>query len=290
LDLTKEEFPLTEPRINACDGGLSHGEDIEYRRVGNEKLLARIYRPARPGPFPAVVSIHGGAWTSGDRVQNAPIDKALAAAGVVVVDLDFRMPPKFRYPASVADINYGIRWLKSNAEKLGTRSDWVGAVGASSGAHQMLLNLLDPNNSDYVAEELSGVDADLNFAVACWPITDPLARYRMALERKNERLVAAHHAFFPSEQKMGEANPQAILERARDISLPPLLVLQGTKDDNVTPDMAARFASAYRRAGGHAVLKEFPDQPHTFVTKDPTAPASLEALGLICNFVTNRGL
>lgn len=32
-------------------------EDVEYRRIGGESLLARIYRPAGPGPFPAVVGI-----------------------------------------------------------------------------------------------------------------------------------------------------------------------------------------------------------------------------------------
>lgn len=263
-------------------------EDVEYRRVGGQTLLARIYRPAGSGPFPAVVSIHGGAWTSGDRLQNEVIDRALAAAGAVVMDLDFRMPPDFRYPASVSDINHGIRWLKSHADTLQTRADWIGAVATSSGAHQMLLNLLEPDNPVYAATEI-GADAKLGFAVACWPIADPVARYRMAQERKNARLVAAHDAFFPSEQIMAEANPQTIIERTSGVALPPLLVLQGTKDDNVTPDMAERFVAAYQRAGGHAVLKNFQDQPHTFVTRDPSTPESQAALRLMCAFVASRG-
>jgi acetyl esterase len=285
--------------MSASDGGSAKientkaedvkAEDIEYRRVGGQSLLARIYRPAGSGPFPAVVSIHGGAWTSGDRLQNEAIDRGLAAAGVVVMDIDFRMPPAFRYPASVSDINHGIRWLKSKADALQTRADWVGAVGTSSGAHQMLLNLLEPDNPVYAATEIGNADAKLGFAVACWPIADPVARYRMAQERKNERLVAAHNAFFPSEQTMAEANPQTIIERTSGADLPPLLVLQGTKDDNVTPDMAERFAGAYRRAGGNAVLKTFADQPHTFVTRDPSTAESHEALRLMCAFVASRG-
>ena len=263
-------------------------EDVEYRRIGGQNLLARIYRPAGPGPFPAVVSIHGGAWTSGDRLQNEVIDRALAAAGAVVMDLDFRMPPDFRYPASVSDINHGIRWLRSHADSLQTRADWIGAVATSSGAHQMLLNLLEPDNPVYAATEIAA-DAKLGFAVACWPIADPVARYRMAQERKNARLVDAHNAIFPSEQIMAEANPQTIIERTSGIALPPLLVLQGTKDDNVTPDMAERFVAAYQRAGGHAVLKTFQDQPHTFVTRDPSTPESQEALRLMCAFVASRG-
>jgi acetyl esterase/lipase len=275
--------------MSVSDAATINGEDVEYRRVGGQGLLARLYRPAGAGPFPAVVSIHGGAWTSGDRLQNEVIDRALAAAGAVVMDLDFRMPPDFRYPASVSDINHGIRWLKSKAATLQTRADWVGAVGTSSGAHQMLLNLLEPDSPVYAATEIGNADARLGFAVACWPIADPVARYRMAKERKNERLVAAHNAFFPSEQIMAEANPQTIIERTRGVALPPLLVLQGTKDDNVTPDMAERFVGAYKRAGGHAMLKTFADQPHTFVTRDPSTPESQEALRLMCAFVASRG-
>ena len=275
--------------MSASAGGKVSVEDVEYRRVDGQSLLARLYRPAGTGPFPAVVGIHGGAWTSGDRLQNEAIDGALAAAGAVVMALDFRMPPDFPYPASVSDINHGIRWLRAHADTLQTRTDWIGAVGGSSGAHQMLLNLLEPDNPVYAAADIAGADARLGFAVACWPIADPVARYRMAQERKNARLVAAHEAFFPSEQAMAKANPQTIVERTRGSALPPLLVLQGTKDDNVTPDMAERFVTAYERAGGRAVLKTFPDQPHTFVTRDPSTPASLEALALMCDFVTSRG-
>jgi acetyl esterase/lipase len=265
-------------------------EDVEYRRIGDKSLLARIYKPRGSGPFPAVIGVHGGAWTSGDRANNQAIDQVLAAAGVIVVALDFRMAPGSPYPASVADVNYGIRWLKAHAADLNSRADWVGAVGSSSGGHQMLLNALRPRYPQYGSEEIGSFDAEISYAVACWPIADPLARYRMAVSRKNERLVSAHHEFFGSEEAMTEGNPQLILERGERVSLPALLVLQGTKDDNVTPDMAQRFVTAYRAAGGRAKLEMFDDQPHTFVTKDPTSADSLRALDLIRRFVLARGM
>jgi acetyl esterase len=267
-------------------------EDIEYQRIDGEPLLARIYLPHGSGPFPAVVGVHGGAWTSGDRTNNAAIDQALATAGTVVMALDFRIAPRWPYPASVADVNCGIRWLKAHAAQFATRRDWVGAVGSSSGAQQMLLNALRPRDPRYAATtapELAGVDAEISYAVACWPISDPLARYHMAKSRGNERLVQAHHDFFGTEDAMREGNPQLILERGEKVSLPSLLLLQGTKDDNVTPDMAQRFAAAYRAAGGQIVLETFADQPHTFVTKEPTSAASLRAIELIQRFVARRG-
>jgi acetyl esterase len=267
-------------------------EDIEYQRIDGEPLLARIYRPRGPGPFPAVVGVHGGAWTSGDRTNNAAIDQALAATGTVVMALDFRIAPRWRYPAPVADVNFGIRWLKAHAAQFDTRPDWVGAVGSSSGGQQMLLSAMRPRDPRYAAAtapDLAEVHAEIAYAVACWPISDPLARYRMARTRGNERLVQAHDDYFGTEAAMSEGNPQLILERGEKVSLPPLLLLQGTKDDNVTPDMAQRFAAAYRAAGGQAALETFEGEPHTFVTKEPGSPASLRAIELICSFVARRG-
>ncbi|MSP45250.1 MAG: alpha/beta hydrolase [Xanthobacteraceae bacterium] len=267
-------------------------EDIEYHQAGGEVLLARLYRPQGAGPFPAVVGVHGGAWTSGDRNNNQVIDSALAAAGVVVLALDFRLAPKAPYPASVVDVNYGTRWFKAHAEKFGSRADWIGAVASSSGAHQALLSALRPDDPRYASAsspKLNVVDASVAYIVACWPISDPLARYRMAMEKKNERLIQAHKDYFGGEAAMTEGNPQLVLDRGENGRLPPLLILQGTKDSNVTPDMAEKFSAAWRKRGGSATLETFPDQPHAFATQDPTSAESLRAIELIKAFVLKRG-
>jgi dipeptidyl aminopeptidase/acylaminoacyl peptidase len=62
-------------------------------------------------------------------------------------------------------------------------------------------------------------------------------------------------------------------------------MLQGTNDDNVTPDMADRFVAAYRHAGGRIDLTKFEGEPHAFIAKDPGSPASRRALDLIAAFV-----
>src|SRR6185312_2440356 len=101
--------------------------DLEYR----PGLQARLYRPKGDGPFPALVEVHGGAWASGDRLNNAPLDEALAKSGIVVLAVDFRMPPEWRYPHSIADINLATRWLKSHALEFGSRRELVGGLGTS---------------------------------------------------------------------------------------------------------------------------------------------------------------
>lgn len=261
-------------------------EDIEYLNAGGTKLLARLYRPAGAGPFPGVVEVHGGAWTANDRTANSAIDHPLARSGVVVMAVDFRMPPTALYPASICDINFAIRWLKLHARDFAVQPDLVGGLGTSSGGHQIMLSALRPRDPRYGAWPLDApVDASLAFVALCWPISDPLARYRMVKANGNTRLVQAHDAYWPDEAAMEDANPQRILDRGEAGRLPPTLLLQGTKDDNVTPDMADRFAAAYERAGGAIELHKFDGQPHAFVGKDPAAPAAVKAVETIAAFV-----
>ena len=71
--------------------------------------------------FPAIVEVHGGAWTGGDRFNNVVIHNAIAAAGTAVLAIEFRLAPASPYPAGIADVNLGIRWLKANIARLGRR-------------------------------------------------------------------------------------------------------------------------------------------------------------------------
>jgi acetyl esterase/lipase len=265
-----------------------HAEDVEYLRHPSGPLLARIYRPKDRPSHAALVSLHGGRWTRETRLTNAPIDEALARDGALVMALDIRMPPVARYPDCLADINFAVRWLKVRARAVGVPARCVGGIGTSSGGHQIMLSAMRPRDPRYAAIALpnvAGLDASLAFVVACWPVLDPLARYRMAKAKAMNDHVAAHDAYWPDEAAQGEGNPQMILDRAEAVALPATLLIQGTADTILPADMADKFAAAYRRAGGIVDLCKYDGQPHTFITKAPDAPASRQAIADIKAFV-----
>ena len=263
-------------------------EDVCYQRQGGRALLARLYRPQGAGPFPAAVQVHGGAWTSKDRTDNDFIAKALARSGVVVAAVDFRMPPEAAYPASLADINLAIRWLKARARQYGIRADRVGIFGTSSGGHQALLAALRPDDPRYRAlplDEAPALDARVAFVISGWGVLDPWLRYGLAKTAKNAELVASHDAFWGSEAAMRDGSPPAILAGGETVTLPPALLFQGDADEWVPTEVAQHLIAAWRKAGGEAELVLYPGGKHGFMTGKPDAPYAGAAIAAMREFI-----
>ena len=266
--------------------------DIVYQRNGDKVRLARLYQPAGPGPFPAVLQIHGGAWNSKDRTdgQNTALD--LCASGIVVLSIEFRNAPEAPYPASLQDINYGIRWLKAHSREFGSSPERVGLYGTSSGGHQVLLSALRPDDPRYKTlplAEAPQLDAKVAFVVAGWGVLYPLERYKIAKATGNAGIVKNHDTFFGDENTQIEATPALILERGEKVSLPPALVFQGTADEWTTVELAERFATDYRTAGGTIDLQLLPGEKHTFVNEHPFAPNSIKAVDAVKAFIKKYG-
>ena len=273
-------------------------QDVEYLRHGDTPLLARLFRPRGDGPFPLIVDLHGGAWFRGDRLNDTVINEPLAKSGVVVAALDFRLPPDASYPGSVADINYAVRWLKARAKDLGSRPDLVGAMGISSGGHLGMLVGMRPDDPRYAALPLPAgapaVDARLRCMILCWPVIDPLARYRYVKKLKEggkpypdlvDRVMPGHDQYWKTEEAMAEGNPVLALERGERVETPPVLYLQGTKDiAHPRPDLD-RFVTQYRKAGGQVELELFEGEAEGFVTRNPGSPAAARAIERIIEYV-----
>ena len=273
-------------------------EDVEYLRHGDKPLLLRLYRPRGSGPFPMLVEIHGGAWCNGDRLSNNAQNEALAKSGIVVAALDFRMPPQAGYPHTMADIHYAIRWLKGRAASVHGNAGRVGLIGNSSGGHLAMLLAMRPTDARYAAITSTGqADSRVGCVVMCWPVIDPLGRYNYARELQAagasrpesiDRVIPLHIQFWGDEKAMAEGNPVMALERGEPAVLPPVLCLQGTKDQMHPRPHLDRFIEQYRKRGGSLELALYEGEGEGFFARNPQSPNTAKGIEQIIDWVHAR--
>ena len=274
-------------------------KDVVYLSTDDAERYVRVYQPNGPGPFPVLVSVHGGAWSGGDHTNNPVTSGPIATSGVVVMAIGLRVAPEFPYPAQVQDANLAIRWARMHAEEYNGDPGAVGGIGYSSGGHTLPLAAMRPANSRYSAHELvdpryaelvtpspSTTPARLDWMIVCWPVIDSYARYMVAKANNSERLVTNTEGYFLVEDAMHEGNPQELLDRGEDVAMPPALVIHGTADENVPVDHAERFVASYAAAGGRVSFEKFEGEPHGFANEP--GPAADRMIEVVKNFLAEQ--
>lgn len=271
-------------------------EEVEFLRHGARPYLARVYKPRGAGPFPAVIDVHGGAWVDGDRKQNESINRPVAEGGVVVVAIDFRCPPEATYPASVADVNYGVRWLKSQAARFNSRPEMVGSMGTSSGGHLAVLAGMKPSDPRYAAVPLasaSNLDARVPYVVTLWPVICPIGRYRDHTARavddpayRNPGGAAKRQVqYWLTEEAMAEGSPNLALQRGDKVELPNILYVQNTADMMHPRKNVEEFLAGYRKAGGSVQMEWVEGLPYDLVRSKPESDGAKAAIAKIVSFI-----
>jgi acetyl esterase/lipase len=264
--------------------------EVEFRRTEKGRpLMARIYQPQGAGPFPTVLDLHGGAWRRKDRLAEEPMDRAIAASGVLVVAIDMRLSEEAPYPASVQDANYGVRWLKSKAADWNGATSKIGVYGSSTGGYVAQLLAMRPRDPRYNAIPLPAaptLDATVAYIATRSPISDPYARFQQAERMKRDGMIENSRIYFNPWASIFEGNPQLILERREPLTLVPMLIMQGALDDNVLPAIQEKFAAAYRAAGGACELTVFEGSEHEWVAQP--GPQTDRAREMVKQFIARQ--
>jgi acetyl esterase/lipase len=264
--------------------------EVEFRRnSAGRMLMARIYQPKAPGPFPTVLDLHGGAWNRKDRFAEEPMDRALAASGLLVVAVDMTVAPEAPYPACVQDANYAVRWLKANAASWNGDAAKIGVYGSSSGGHVAELLAMRPRDPRYSAIPLAAapnIDATVAYVATRSPISNTFARYENAERRANAAMVKANKVFFNPWETIHESNPQEILEREEKVTLVPFLIMQGALDDNMLPEVQEKFAKTYNAAGGDCDYRLFEGAVHEWVAEP--GPLTDKAREVVKDFIARQ--
>lgn len=148
--------------------------DIPYGELKAQKL--DIWLPEGEGPFPVIISIHGGGFVACDKRQKDMTDPMLEGLkkGFAVAALNYRLADEAVFPEPVKDIKQAIRFLRANAPVYRLKPDQMAAWGGSAGGYMVLMACLftDDRYYDNELDPNLHVPAHIAGGVAWYPLTD----------------------------------------------------------------------------------------------------------------------
>jgi acetyl esterase/lipase len=230
---------------------------LPYRRMRGQvytpagwpqPLHADVYVPKAPGPLPAVLLVHGGAWHGGNPSHTELIAEKLARRGFVVVNATYRLAPAARFPAPVQDLQQALHWMRRHAAELRLDPARIGVWGYSAGAHLVsLVGLLAPGDALH--------DPQLQVrAIVAGGVPADLRKFR------GGTLVPAFlgEKWSADSKIYRESSPVTYVRP----DSPPVFLYHGGADRLVRPDQAIDFKAALDAAGVRSELYLMPGLGH----------------------------
>ena len=212
--------------------------DVRYRS-DDPATVGDWYRPVvrGPGPHPAVVAIHGGAWRSGDKWALSSYAKRFAAAGIGVFAINYRLAPEHPFPAALNDVHDAIHYLIDRSEELDVDVDRLGLFGYSAGGHLALLAAMTTRESSPNPESFSPIRA----VVAGGAVTD----------FRDVPIDATLFDYFLGGTRRQRPDVYEAASPAAHVTVqcPPTLLYHGGSDLVVQVDMSRQLAARLEAAG-----------------------------------------
>ena len=212
-------------------------QNIIYSQIENQVLRLDFYQPANSlKPVPCIIVIHGGSWRSGDSQQLAPLNSYLAGRGYAVAAINYRLAPRWRFPAANDDVMAAFNFLKTHADSLHLDPQRFVLLGRSAGGHLALLaayTLRDP--------AIRGVISFYGPTDLHWSYAHP----------GNPLVIDTHnilHAFLGgSPQEVAATYDAASPLRFVNSSTPPTLLIHGGRDELVSIRHSERLAESLKQ-------------------------------------------
>jgi len=118
------------------------------------------------------------------------------------------------------------------------------------------------------------------------PVSDPLARYKNAEKLKRDAMMKNHTLYFNPWDNIHESNPQEILDRHEKVTLVPFLIMAGSLDDNVLPEIQKKFVESYKAVGGEIQFELFDGAEHEWVATP--GPLTVRAQEMVKAFIARQ--
>ncbi|MFA6867098.1 MAG: alpha/beta hydrolase fold domain-containing protein [Clostridia bacterium] len=114
-------------------------EDFCYDNNFPKECLAEYYYDPKlletGKKMPVIVNFHGGGFVAGDKKHRVSLCKRYASHGYFVVNANYRLAPKYSFPALAQDAVKAVNYLENTAKSYNIDLDKVVVTGDSSGAY-----------------------------------------------------------------------------------------------------------------------------------------------------------
>ena len=235
-------------------------ENIAYCSDNDSEVLDFYYPTAdsltNEDPFPVVLYVHGGGWTSGDKSDLALYRDALTSKGIAVAAANYRLAPESVFPDNIEDLKCAVRYLRSNADAYHIDPDRMGGYGGSAGGHLIsLLGTSDETQGWDQVQDYQGVSSRLSAVVDLYGPTN------LTQEFAGNEPDLLLKAFGDSSYNQASEQSPLTYVSADD---PDFLIMHGTEDDLVPFEQSQTFYDALIAAGVDATLIPVEGAGHTF--------------------------
>ncbi len=244
---------------------------------GHPRQMLDIYMPTNPppGPRPAVVWIHGGGWTNGDKISAGNRAPLLLSAGFVVVGINYRYAQDAIFPAQIHDCKGALRWLRANAQTYNIDPARIGVWGSSAGGH--LVALLGTSAGVAAAEGVVGGNLSQSSRVqAVADYFGPTDFFNvegwhtqcMPVTAESRLLGACLGEIQANQHDPAWAEPVALAHLAGSVTHvthddPPFYIAHGTADNTVWPEHSEILHGLLIGAGVESTLRLVQGVGHT---------------------------
>ncbi|MHB8799022.1 MAG: alpha/beta hydrolase [Thermoanaerobaculia bacterium] len=241
-------------------------------------LRLRTYLPHGGRPLPVLVFFHGGGFVVGSLDEFDAFCTCLAdGAGSLVVSVDYRLAPEWKFPAASEDAIAALRWVAAHAREIDGDPSRIAVAGDSAGGNLAAVAALaarDEGGPALVKQVLVSPWVDLScaetesfrhFGQGGWLSTTSLRWYR------------DHYLASPEDSLHPHASPILVPDLR---GLPPALILDSEFD--ILHDQVRAFAMRLRDAGNAVDDRLCRGQLHDFVVLPGLFDEATRAIAEIC--------
>jgi acetyl esterase/lipase len=231
-------------------------------------------------PTPAAVYIHGGAWMQGDKDTGAGAEDipGILARGYIVVSLNYRLAPQYKWPSQITDVKCAIRHLRANAATYKLDPNKIGVWGGSAGGHLVSMLGTTDQSAGFDVGEYLDQSSRVQAVVDLFGPADLPAMLTGSAAGAISGIFGA------------KSRDDPILVKASPVTYitpddPPFLFLHGDKDTTVPPEQSQELYDKLKAGGVTATLVIVKNAEHSFRPSGGVmSPSRAELTKMIADF------